>query len=231
MRQTQRFVIASFLASAICLLAVHGCFIGDKCDEHQVEATPMHACVCEPGYVISAKGYGCEKCGKHEEVVSGKCVCEKGYSRTSDSEPCQANDGTAIGSPCSGADECADPNPYCAESEDAPYCTSQGCEVSDDCPKDWRCASAGEDRFCQKPPSGYGKACQSSADCSDPEAPYCETFMNKICIINDCTADPGKCLSQTSCCDLKALIGQALCVPNAMLVDGKCFGGTSPVRP
>jgi hypothetical protein len=123
-----------------------------------------------------------------------------------------------------------DPNPYCAETEDEPYCTTQGCERNDDCPADWRCSKMGEESFCRKPPASYTKSCQSNADC-DAEAAYCESLQAHVCIINDCLQAPDKCLSQSVCCDLTGLIGQSLCVPTSSLSNGKCVGGADPVRP
>src|SRR5262245_61486617 len=139
MRENHRRHIV-YLAGLIALSVAHGCIIGDKCDEHPTEApNSSHACVCKPGYVLSSKGYGCEKCGANEEVVSDKCVCKQGFSRTSDSAPCQSEEGVTAGKACNAEADCADPNPYCATSEAAPYCTTQDCEHNDDCPTDWRC--------------------------------------------------------------------------------------------
>lgn len=224
----------AYMAWALSLgVSIGSCIVGDdKCDAHQVEVSrdqKLYSCECEPGYVVSPQGYGCVSCGEHQEVLNGKCVCEAGYERADDSATCEEIEGSELGAACSESEPCANPNPYCATSEDEPYCTTQGCARNDDCPKDWRCGSADELRFCQRPPSGFGDACESSDDCAGKEAAFCETLQTHMCIVSDCLEDPVACPSQSSCCDLKAFVGTSLCVANDFLTDGKCPDGRSPV--
>lgn len=222
----------SLLAGAALLgLFASACIMTDsKCDAHQVQSSAdLHMCSCEPGYVLSPMGYGCIACGENEEVMNEKCVCKPGFERANAMAPCEAVEGSVPGESCDAADSCNDPNPYCALSEDEPYCTTQDCTKNDDCTVNWQCDTSAEPSFC-KPISGLSAKCDSAADCSG-EATYCELFNTRTCIINDCVADPGICPSQWVCCDFTALAGTSMCVSIDFLMDGKCLGGSDPVMP
>jgi len=233
----RRAAVARLLSTACAALlgfTADSCLIeDDRCGPNQVKATNgLYACVCEPGYVTSALGYGCDACGENEESMGDKCVCKAGFNRSSDTAPCEAAQGSELGSACSESDPCVAPNDFCALSEDEPYCTTQGCKRNDDCPANWRCDTSGDEGFCNRPPSGFGDPCQSSADCAGKEASYCESLMTHVCIVNNCLPAPEDCPSQNVCCDVSAFVpGASLCVAISALSDGKCPGGSTPVTP
>lgn len=225
-------------ASTLALLvsASGGCIVDDgRCSAHQVAdadfATSVNQCVCEDGYILSSKGYGCEPCGMHEEVVNGKCECEAGYARESDTAACEEIRGSLAGTACSESQPCSDPNPYCVATTDAGFCTTRGCTRNDDCPANWRCETSESDSYCAMPPDRLGEACESSSDCSADGAAYCETLMAHVCLVKDCARHPAQCPSASVCCDLSAFIDTSLCLPKSTLVDGKCIDGMSPVTP
>lgn len=141
MHETKRLLVGLF-----CVWAGHGCLVDDdKCDEHQVMAgDPMLACVCEQGYVPSAKGYGCERCGEHERALSGKCVCEADYARSNDSAACEPRtDAGSMSEPQpSGVGKACESDANCPE--DAPYCEtfmSHTCIINDCLQKPSKCVS------------------------------------------------------------------------------------------
>ena len=99
-----------------CALVFGACIAREgDCGENQVQAdSNYHECVCAPGHVLSARGYGCKPCGLHEEVVQGECRCEQGYAAAAEGEPCEELSGSAFGVGRQSAEDCAPPNPYCA---------------------------------------------------------------------------------------------------------------------
>lgn len=216
------------------MLSLNACIVEDnRCSAHQVRAADntFYSCVCASGYVVSSEGYGCVACAEHEEAVAGKCECSVGYARASDTGRCEAQVGSALGSACSESEPCSGANPYCAESKDGAFCTTRGCARNDDCPNGWRCLEADGEKYCGKPPSGFGMNCMSNADCEVTEAHYCETFQSHTCIVNGCAAHPADCPSQFVCCDLSTLIGQSLCVPSSTLMNGACPAGGMLIGP
>lgn len=226
-------ILCAMAGAALLALTAGACIMSDsKCDAHQFQtAEDLHHCSCEPGYVLGPMGYGCVACGANEEVKSDTCVCKEGFARANDTAPCEAVEGSALGASCDAAESCSAPNPYCALTEESPYCTTQDCSRNDDCAADWRCDRSTEQSFCKKPPSGFGKHCESAADCAGGEAAFCETLTTQMCIVSDCLGSPGDCPSQSVCCDLTGFVGTSLCVARAFLTDGKCPGGGSPVMP
>lgn len=232
MRVSNRLLRELGIASLI-ISAAFGCIVSDnRCDENQLEARgTANACQCAPGYIPSPRGYGCDACGDNEEAFGVQCVCKSGFSRADASAPCEAIEGSLSGAACSAEQACSEPNPYCALSEDEPYCTTDDCSKNEDCPRDWRCVAGSGGRYCRKPAKGLLAPCESNADCEGNEATYCETLMSHMCLVEDCAADPGKCGSGWSCCDFSTLLGAALCVPSTSLANGLCYGGMSPVSP
>jgi hypothetical protein len=230
----RRVAMQTLLAASLSALCAMSCIMDDdRCGKHQVQDPDSDrvTCVCEPGYIISPRAYGCEACGEHEEVLNGKCECEPGYARRAPTSACEPQTGSLLGSECSDDQPCFDPNPYCANTADGSFCTTRGCEVNDDCPAQWRCAESESGKFCTKPPRGFLMHCESHADCADTEARFCETFREHVCIVSGCAAHPAVCPSQMVCCDLSALIGDSVCVASATLENGACPGGAPLVTP
>lgn len=214
-------------------LASSQCITEDgRCSKNQVPSEgELASCECAPGYVLDKDGVHCVACGAHSKPEGGKCVCEPGYDREDDDAPCEKVEGSAAGSACSEAHPCTDPNPYCAGADGEGYCTQSGCERNGDCPEKWLCAADGDESYCRKPPTGLGDTCMSSADCAGNEAKYCESFMLKQCMVNECAEDASICPSGFVCCDLRAVINESLCLSMAFLTSGMCPGGGKLVLP
>jgi hypothetical protein len=103
----------------------------------------------------------------------------------------------------------------------AGYCTSAGCADSEECPDGFACSDEGGERYCERPPTGQGAACQSAADCADFEATYCESFQRGVCLVQDCTVSPDSCHEGWTCCDLSSVgLDETLCVQDGLCVTG-----------
>jgi hypothetical protein len=221
----------SALLLLICTLPQ--CIIsGDKCGPHQVLIEDYHSiCVCEAGYVISDDGLRCNKCGKNEEAANDMCVCKSGYQRPSAGMACTRSE---LGSACSESQPCTDAFPFCAPAaDDEGYCTLKDCAEPSDCPEGWSCENQSGTRFCRRPPSGFGESCETSRDCGDFEASYCEAFQSRTCMLEGCATGGVKCPSGWSCCDYSLLLGSALslCVTPDGLDNGACPQGGSLATP
>jgi hypothetical protein len=192
-----------------------------RCGAHPVLQGEL--CACETGYGLT--GNQCLACGEHEVGSLSGCECAPGFGRTDPTLPCTATD--ALGQACSADSGCSDALfDYCASADQNGYCTRPDCQSSADCSNDYSCNTRGARSFCQRPPTGFGTACQSTADCAGFEASYCEALSSHSCLLNGCKADPSECPGDWSCCDI-ALLGQALCLPASELSNGQCpAGGT-----
>jgi hypothetical protein len=233
-RRLRRCPAAALLLASIGLgLGSSRCITEDgRCSTHQVTGRgSVLSCECAPGYVLDEDGVRCVSCGAHAQADGNRCVCEAGYAREREGEPCEKVEGSAAGSDCSEAEPCTDPNPYCAQPDASGYCTQSGCTRNDDCTEKWLCADSGDEKYCRKPPAGLGDTCASSADCADKEARYCEAIVAHECMVNDCVQDPSVCPSQFVCCDVRTLINESICVPTGRLVNGMCPGGGRLVTP
>jgi hypothetical protein len=224
--QCRRWAVRGVLVT-LALSAANGCIVsGDRCGPHQVLVPERDTiCVCEPAAVISADGHGCTPCKPDEEAVNDKCVCKAGTIRSAPGEACKATD---IGASCTAASDCQAAFPYCVVGTgDAGYCTAIGCAKNDDCPGGWSCEADGDKRYCHKPPSGLGTACQAPADCAGFDAQHCDTLQSHTCMIGECI-DPGRtCPNEWGCCDYSALLGSPLsvCLTADKLVAGACPSG------
>lgn len=216
-------------AASLLGVAVGACIIEDnECGTHQTRIPGTYSCECEPGFVPSTRGYGCDPCGEHEESSGGKCICASGYTRVSDTAPCEPIVGSALGESCSSGAPCVGEYAYCATSEAAPYCT-RTCAKAEDCPASWRCVASGAQSFCKTPPTGLGEECTSAADCAGKEASYCSSSA-RACLVNNCVQRPSECPSGSVCCDLTAIVGQSLCLASSAITNGTCpLSGQPPV--
>jgi len=62
--------------------------------------------------------------------------------------------------------------------------------------------------------TGLGATCQTSADCAQFDATYCETFQSHTCLIQNCVPDPSVCPMGWSCCETTTRFGlPTLCLP------------------
>lgn len=190
-----------------------------RCGTHQI--LQGAACACEAGYGLS--GTQCVACAANEVGSLEGCECAAGYGRTDPALPCTPT--AALGLACSADADCTDPLfGYCAAPDQGGYCTHADCASSADCSNDYSCNQRGTRSFCQRPPTGYGDACESSADCAGFEASYCESLSAHACLLSGCKSNPSICPGDWACCDIP-LLGNSLCLPHSELSGGNCPGG------
>lgn len=217
----------ALFAPLIWLWLAPACLVDldDRCGSHQYYDAEQVSCQCDPRYTLSEGA--CVACPEHELGSPSGCVCEPGFTRPEPEAACEVAGG--LGDECQSDADCGDPlYPHCQppNEEQAGYCTSADCDTSDDCQGDYSCNARQLPSFCQRPPTGLGRACRSSEDCAGFDAGYCETVSAKSCVVNDCKRDPGKCHGDWVCCDI-GLLSQSLCVPPSELQAGQCpAGGT-----
>ena len=210
-----RGVPPALLGCLVAGIALAGCLYdaSEVCGPHQL-VSPAGACECEEGAVLVAEQPGCTPCGEHESPSVDACVCDEGYGRSADGGPCEKLP-EGLGATC---DSAGAPCAYGAFShcqaveETAGYCTQAGCATSADCPSGYGCELGAQPTFCKRPPTGLQTPCDSSADCADFEASYCETYFSHLCLVADCTSSPDSCPEGWECCDLTAAIGTTICV-------------------
>jgi hypothetical protein len=203
------------LVAAALIAGLVGCLYDpdDVCSRNQ----KLHegVCVCVDGAILAEDRDGCTLCGADEVVSGDSCACSEGYARSDEGAPCEPLP-AGLGADCTpGGVPCADDNfDYCRPLDEATgYCTSSGCETSEDCEAGHACADDGELTFCKRPPTGQGMTCDSAADCTGYEATYCESFQAHICLVSGCTVSPNSCHEGWACCDLSALgLNETLCV-------------------
>jgi hypothetical protein len=200
--------------------------LDDRCGSHQSYDEDQSICVCDAEYALIDGA--CTACGEHEVGSPDGCVCEPGYSREDAESACALAGG--LGKDCESDDDCDDARySHCqlpSQGDGAGYCTNADCSSSADCQGDYACNDRETPSFCERPPSGLGKACSSSDDCEGNEASYCESVSAHSCVVNDCAPDPNKCHGDWVCCDI-GLLSQSLCIPPSELSDGHCpAGGT-----
>ena len=190
-----------------------------RCGTHQVLQGDL--CACEAGYGLT--GNQCLACGENEIGSLDGCACAPGFGRTDATLPCTPTD--ALGQACSVDADCTDMLfSYCASADQNGYCTRPDCASSADCSNDYSCNQRGTRSFCQRPPSGFGMTCQTTADCAAFEASYCEALSSHSCLLSGCKVDPSTCPGDWACCDI-ALLGNSLCLPQDQLSGGRCPGG------
>lgn len=182
----------------------------DRCGPHQVSISDDR-CVCEDNYVPSTSG--CVACGENERSSSGACVCIDGYARGSDAQACEPIP-AELGAECD-TDSAPCPEgtayPLCRVTDGTSgYCTNT-CESSDDCEGGYKCQDSGDERFCRRPPLGFGDSCESDEDCTG-EATACETVMSHLCLVPCAAGDSAGCFVGDVCC---GFLGDfVVCVPS-----------------
>lgn len=135
------------------------------------------------------------------------------HARPSEGDGCELVP-DALGRMCDPAvPSCDSEYPTCHASEDsAGYCTNE-CATSEECTGGFVCDTSTEPGYCQRPPTGVGRSCASSADCASFEATYCETLQSHVCLVEGCTKSPNTCFQGQDCCDLTVVGLPTLCVP------------------
>lgn len=182
-----------------------------RCGPHQVEID-NDRCACEAGYVPGESG--CVPCAEHELAVNGSCNCVEGYARPAEGEACEPIP-TSLGGDCdTDSAPCVDESyPLCHPTEGTSgYCTSS-CSDDADCQGGYACHADGADSYCRRPPLGYGKSCETSDDCADGEATYCEALRTHTCIVPCQAGRTDVCFEGEVCCDFA--IFEPVCVPAA----------------
>jgi hypothetical protein len=210
--------------STLSLLYAASCILEDnRCGPHQVQQHGNYVlCICEPNAVAQSDG-SCLACGENEEPMGKQCACKPGFARSTAAGTCEKSE---IGAMCSASASCSPSYPVCLiEGTSAGYCTSTGCTNNASCPAGFSCEVSGAMRVCKKLPVGLNAKCESSADCANYAATYCDTFMSKSCQLQSCASGENKCPSEWGCCDYTMLIGASICVPPDTLTNGACPAG------
>lgn len=192
----------------------------DACGPHQ--RLDESRCVCDEGYGL--EGQSCVACGEDEVGnPTGPCACDDGLTRPAPGEPCTF----ALGRDCSSDSDCDADFPHCQGAPDAGYCTTVNCEPgASDCPSGFGCNDREEVAFCERPPEGLGRSCETSEQCADFEADFCEAAVTQVCAVDGCAEDSSICHGDWVCCDIE-LLGNSLCLAPEDLEDGACpAGGT-----
>lgn len=206
-------LITLFGFGALLSVAASACVYDpdDRCGEHQ--RFESDRCWCEPGFVPGDAG--CVPCGELEMEVNGSCVCLDGYARPSEGAACEAIP-TALGEPCDSAGQgCSDERyPLCHLTSDSEgYCTSACSSEEPACDGGYKCQDEGAGSYCRRPPLGYGKSCETSADCAGGEASYCETLQSHVCIVPCQAGMTDVCFVGEVCCDF--VLFEPVCVPTS----------------
>jgi hypothetical protein len=200
--------------AGLALVLASGCLYdsGSRSDRSQRFDPDSGVCVCKDNTI--AGDHGCVACAEHELAQGGSCVCDTGYSRPPAGGPCAVIPQN-LGAHCDpAAPSCDASYPTChALAASDGYCTSSGCATNDDCTGGYACDTSVSPSYCQRPPTGVGQSCASSADCASYEASYCETLQSHVCLVQGCSKSPDDCFSGNQCCDLSGFGLPFLCVP------------------
>lgn len=212
------------LLGVVAAVTPYGCLYDetDRCGTSQTYDAELERCVCESGFGLVDRT--CVPCREHEVGTLSGCDCAEGFARPSEGAACQKAE--TLGKACASDTECKDPKySVCHLEGAAGYCTS-ACETSEDCDRtlNYACDHFGAVGVCERPPTGEGHACATSADCAGFEADYCEAFREKKCLKQGCKQNPSICHGDWVCCDISVL-GASLCIPPDALESGACPGG------
>ncbi len=197
----------------------------DRCDANQVLAAGT--CICDKSAGYTTGSGGCVLCGTHQVPGESGCVCTSGYAQQSNDGPCEPVPET-LGTACdtSNSPACADATVnYCfATSGTTGYCTTSGCATNGDCKGGYICNASATPSYCQRPPTGTGEACTTTADCANYEATFCDSTQLK-CFTTDCKTSPDDCFPGYACCPLStfaASMPDAPVMPNVCMPTGSC---------
>lgn len=201
------------LLGCVCF-AEGGCvYDGDEpCGGNQILNRDYLRCVCAPGFAQTVAG--CVACGDNEVADSQGCTCAPGFARPTPEAACEAAP-TGLGEACDEATACQDPAyDHCETSANGSrYCTNTGCVAAEDCQGGYACDTSVQPSVCRRPPLGQGQPCQTSEDCANTEATYCDAFATHSCRVEGCTLSPDNCFMGSECCDLSAFnVPQPICV-------------------
>jgi hypothetical protein len=185
---------------------------GDQpCGVGQVLDHEYLRCVCAPGSAYTPAG--CVACGANEVADAQGCSCVEGYVRPTPDAACEPAP-SGLGEACDENSPCADPTySQCVTSANGGYCTNIGCGGPGDCQGGYACDTSAVPSVCRRPPVGQGRSCQTSADCADSEATYCDSFVTHSCLVQGCTLSPDDCFTGSECCDLSGFnVPRPICV-------------------
>lgn len=212
-RRGEKVVARLGLVCATLILAATACLYDNehKCGPRQVFDEGLLYCVCDQTSVL--KDGACSPCGANEVPQNGACACKQGFVRGGDGA-CHENR-TRLGQSCTPGAACDDPKyTFCATGAGGTgYCTQAGCTSTADCPSDYTCATWEAQPFCKRSPTGFLKACMSTADCAGNDADFCEPLQSHRCLMSNCKVSPNTCTGGQLCCDLGKFGLPTLCVP------------------
>jgi hypothetical protein len=196
-------------------LFASGCVLDsdDLCGPNQVIWGDDQRCVCAEGTAYTPTG--CVACGANELGSAAGCVCVEGYARPTPVDACLEIP-AGIGDVCRGDADCGNPYPHCQLGGAEGYCTSENCTGAADCTGGYGCNTGATPTYCQRPPTGAGKACTSPADCAGGDATFCDVFVTGTCLVQDCNLTSDDCFVGTECCDLSSFGLPPLCVLGGM---------------
>ena len=112
------------------------------------------------------------------------------------------------------------------DSDSAAESEPDTCNNLQDCDDGEYCDLTLDTPVCRPPPSGQGEVCDSSEDCSEYEADYCETFVSMTCLKSECDPMLNDCSPGYLCCDFQFIGIPALCVDET-LTGGVCGTGVT----
>ena len=179
------------------------CQEGEYCD--LTLATPV--CLAPP----SGQGEHCaasQDCSSYdanycESMVSGTCLmsdCSPELNNCSPGYICC--DFTWIGLPALCVDETLSGG----------ICNQGECTNSEQCADGNYCDLTLAPPSCLPPPSGQGRSCTDSDDCSSFQADYCESMVSGTCLMQGCSPELNNCSPGYICCDFAWIGLPALCI-------------------
>jgi hypothetical protein len=209
--------LLTWVFAATCAWVV-GCVYDadDRCSPGQV-VVKYDRCACAPGFV-AIEGV-CTPCPEHELEQNGICVCEEGYTRSSEGAACTL-DAPGLGDACADDGDCTEERfPHCQADAAGDYCTDLDCASTEDCSGGYACDLEATPSYCKRPPLGQSAPCATQDDCSGFEASYCEQIEGHVCLVPGCDTDPDvECFIGWECCHA----GEGFGLPTLCVPEGTC---------